>query len=332
MDSSDELRLVTKVARLYHTRGLRQTEIADRLRTSQSRVSRLLQQAEETGIVRTVVVAPPGLNTELEEQLERRYGLAEAHVVDAVGADENELTRDLGHAMASILAEVPIAAPTIGFTSWSRALRQMVAALQPLRPGTERIVEMLGDLGPPTLQHEAARSTQRLAALTGGEPVFLRAPGVVSSPEMREALLRQDPYAREALLMLDSLDVALVGIGTCEVVAPLQPGDNFFTQEQFNEASHLGAVGQVCLRFLDASGAPVATPLDDLVIGVTLDQLRSARRRWGVAGGFSKYGAIRAALVGRWVDTLVTDTATAEHLVEVAPGQVQQDPASAAQG
>ena len=129
-----------------------------------------------------------------------------------------------------------------------------------------------------------------------------------------------------------NLDVALVGIGTCEVIAPLQPGDNFFTREQFDEASHRGAVGQVCLRFLDAAGAPVATPLDDLVIGVTLDQLRSARRRWGVAGGRSKYDAIRAALVGRWVDTLVTDTATAEHLVQVAPGQARQDPASAAQG
>ena len=47
-------RLVTKVARLYHVRGLRQAEIAARLQLSQSRVSRLLSQAEESGVVRTV--------------------------------------------------------------------------------------------------------------------------------------------------------------------------------------------------------------------------------------------------------------------------------------
>ena len=45
----------------------------------------------------------------------------------------------------------------IGFTSWSQTLRLMVEALQPLRTRTEHVVELLGDLGPPELQHEAAR-------------------------------------------------------------------------------------------------------------------------------------------------------------------------------
>ena len=43
------LRLMTKVARLYYEQGLRQAEIADRLDLSQSRVSRLLKQAEKEG-------------------------------------------------------------------------------------------------------------------------------------------------------------------------------------------------------------------------------------------------------------------------------------------
>jgi DNA-binding transcriptional regulator LsrR (DeoR family) len=53
----------------------------------------------------------------------------------------------------------------------------------------------------------------------------------------------------------------------------------------------------------------VRTPLDDLVVGVTLDQLRRARTRWAVAGGKDKVAILRAALVGGWVDHLVTDTA-----------------------
>lgn len=319
MQNVDQQRLMTKVARLYHSHGKRQTEIAERLNISQSRVSRLLQQAEESGIVRTVVVVPPGLHTEVEEELQRVYGLAEAHVVDAVAGDDSEMTRDLGHAAASILADRPFEGATVGFTSWSRSLRHMVDALQPLRTGTERVVEMLGDLGPPEMQHEAARSTQRLATLTRSQPVFLRVPGVVSTAEVRDALLRQDAYAREALALLDRVDVALVGVGTPEVVAPLKPGDNFFTDEQMARARELGAVGQVCLHFIDAAGAPVPTPFDDLVVGVSVEQLRAARHRWAVAGGADKHEAVRAALVGRWIDTLVTDTATAEHLLAHAP-------------
>ena len=95
----------------------------------------------------------------------------------------------------------------------------------------------------------------------------------------------------------------------------MRAGDNYFTDEQFEQARRAGAVGQVCLRFIDADGAWVRTPLDDLVVGVTVDQLRRVRYRWAAAGGKEKYAVIRAALVGRWIDRLVTDTVTATHLL-----------------
>lgn len=306
---------MTKVARLYHNRGLRQVDIAQRLRLSQPRVSRLLKQAEEVGLVRNVVAVPPGLHGDLEEALTARYRLAAAHVLDVATADDAELTHDLGHAAAALFTVGVTAARTIGFTSWSRTLRHLVSALQPMHVGTERVVETLGDLGAPTLQQDTAHLTQRLATVTGGQPTFLRVPGVASSPGIREALLAQDPHARAALRLLDTLDVTLLSVGPCAVVAPLRAGDNYFTDEQFADARRRGAVGQLCLRFLDADGEPVATPLDDLVVGVTAEQLRRAGDRWLVGGGAGKYAIIRAAVRGGWVDRLVTDTATADHLL-----------------
>jgi DNA-binding transcriptional regulator LsrR (DeoR family) len=318
---ADRLRLVTKVARLYHARGLRQTEIAERLRLSQPRVSRLLAQAEDLGIVRNIVAVPVELNHDLEQGLCRVFGLEGAHVVDAVAGDDEELTTDLGSAAAPFVTAA-FAAPdvrTIGFTGWSRTLRHMVEAMRPMQAVAARVVEMLGDLGAPTLQQDVAHLTQRLASLTGAQPAFLRIPGVVAAPELRDALLRSDPHARETMRLLDSLDLALLSIGPCEVVAPLRAGDNYFTQEQFDDAARAGAVGQVCLRFVDADGVPVQTPMDELVVGVTVAQLRRVPNRWAVAGGKDKYAVLRAALVGRWIDRLVTDTATASHLLEAAP-------------
>jgi DNA-binding transcriptional regulator LsrR (DeoR family) len=314
MADIDQQRLMIKVARLYHTHGMRQTDIAKRLRISQSRVSRLLTQAEEAAIVRTVVAVPRHIHADLEEQVEARYGLSDVHVIDSVSEDEGELGRDLAHAMAALLHEVAFEAPVIGFTSWSKTLRLMVDALQPMRTRTEHVVEMLGDLGPPDLQHGAARSTQRLASLTGAQPVFLRTPGVVPTPEIKELLLSGDLHARQALEMLDKVDLALIGIGACEVDPSLRSGDNFFTDEQFEQMRSKGAVGEVCLHFIDEHGAPVDGGLDDLVVGVTREQLRSARRRWAVAGGSRKHPAVHAAVAGGWVDTLVTDAATAEYL------------------
>ena len=174
-------RLIIKVASLYHTHGLRQKEIADRLAISQSRVSRLLTQAEEVGIVRTVVAVPLHLHAGLEDAVEREYDVDEVHVVESVGSTNAALRLDLGVAAAAILGEVSLEAATVGWTSWSRTLRAVVDNLLPLHLGTKHVVEMVGDLGAPALQHEAAASTQRLARLLGAEPVFLRTPGVVSS-------------------------------------------------------------------------------------------------------------------------------------------------------
>ena len=39
------------------------------------------------------------------------------------------------------------------------------------------------------------------------------------------------------------------------------------------------------------------TKLDNLIVGVTLDQLATARQRWAAAGGPEKWPAIRAASV-----------------------------------
>lgn len=81
-------------------------------------------------------------------------------------------------------------------------------------------------------------------------------------------------------------------------------------------ATWLGAVGEVNLRFIDDDGAPIATELDELVVGATLEQIGRAGRRIAVAGGPEKYRAIRAALRGGWTASLLTDATTARHLLD----------------
>jgi DNA-binding transcriptional regulator LsrR (DeoR family) len=54
------------------------------------------------------------------------------------------------------------------------------------------------------------------------------------------------------------------------------------------------------------------------VLGISVEQIRRIERRIGVAGGSRKLPAVRAALLGGWINVLVTDTASAEHLVDAA--------------
>jgi DNA-binding transcriptional regulator LsrR (DeoR family) len=76
-----------------------------------------------------------------------------------------------------------------------------------------------------------------------------------------------------------------------------------------------GAVGDICLRFFDSAGDLVPSDLDDRVVGIDAHTLRKIPRRIGIAGGESKHQAIHAAVVGGWINVLVTDTVTAAALL-----------------
>lgn len=311
-----QLRMMTKVSHLYHNRGMVQSEIAQTLGLSQARVSRLLSAAQEANIVRTVVVPPIGLNSELEEALEQKFGLLQVHVVDTVGGTESERASILGRALANMFELLPLKGKVIGLTSWSHSMRKFVAALNRFpHAKAESVVELVGGIGEPTLQHEATTATERLASLIDADPLFLRVPGVVTSEQMKDAILQGDPHARTALDAMNRLDIALVGIGNCAFRSGRVSEGNFFSQEQFDLAKSKGAVGEVNLRFIDAKGKPIDSELDDLVIGVTLEQLSKAERRIGVSGGVDKQIPTLAAIRGKWVNVLVVDLETAEYLL-----------------
>jgi DNA-binding transcriptional regulator LsrR (DeoR family) len=53
------------------------------------------------------------------------------------------------------------------------------------------------------------------------------------------------------------------------------------------------------------------------VVGIDPDTLRKIPRRIGIAGGESKHSAIHAAVLGGWVNVLLTDTGTASALLQI---------------
>lgn len=313
----DELRLITKIARLYYDQDLTQPEIAAQLDLSQATVSRLLKRARDEGIVRVTVNVPFGAYPLLEEELQRHYGLKEAVVVDSLAEDGDPLLRDIGSAAAYYLETTLRAGDLIGISSWSATLLAMVDALHPPpRLSNVRVLQILGGLGNPTAKVYASRLIDRLANLVRGEAVLLPAPGIVSSPDA-VPILRSDPYVRSAIELFDQVTIALVGIGTVEPSGLLASSGNIYSPEELSMLRQAGAVGDVCLHFFDSNGNPVQTSLNDRVIGMSLQQLRHAKRAVGIAGGKRKLNAIRGALRGKWVNVLITDRCTAEGLLEL---------------
>jgi DNA-binding transcriptional regulator LsrR (DeoR family) len=310
----DQLRLLAKVARLYHEQGVSQPQIAADLHISQSRVSRLLRQAAELGIVRTTVTLPQGVYTDMEQALETRYDLLDSVVVDADGA-LGDVIPALGAAAAVYVSATLSDREVVGISSWSATLLATVEAMRPRNGVAASVVtQLVGGVGDPRVQMSANRLLDRFSTLTGSRPFFLPTPGLVRDPTVRQALL-QDPAVASVLEAWDQLTIALVGIGSVQPSPLAQRSGNAVEPDQQEELRRLGAVGDVCFRFFDADGRLVESPFNDRVVGITPAQIKKVPRRIGVAGGTGKHAAIRAAMRGGWVNTLITDLDTARRLL-----------------
>ncbi|MDO5496114.1 MAG: sugar-binding domain-containing protein, partial [bacterium] len=279
-----DLRLIARIARMYHEQGLRQTEIARRLHLSQTKVSRMLQKAVEMGVVRTVVTLPEGVHAELEEAIEQRYGIEEVVVVDVHESDGSPL-RALGAAAAHMLEATIGENDVVGISSWSETLLEAVNSMRPLRGSSaESVVQLVGGRGSPRVQVLATGMLERLGSLLGAHTHFLLTPAVLGSAQARDELLR-DPALRDVIEAWKRVTVALVGIGNVTMSPMLAQSGVTQAAVDRRELAEAGAVGDVCLHYFDAQGVAVNTGFDRRVLAIDEPTLKKVPRRVGVAGG-----------------------------------------------
>lgn len=315
MSRLNELRMIARVAQMYHVEGQRQAAIAQHLCISQATVSRMLKKAQEEEIVRTTVVSPSGTYTDLAAELRNRFDLPEAIVVECTEDRIGAVMARIGEAAAYFLEATLQSGEIIGVSSWSETILRMVDNIHPMKNGKARyVVQTLGGMGDPTVQTHANQLTTRLAKLTGAEPHLLTAPGVAQSREAKLVLLG-DTYVRETMDLFGKITLSIVGIGAMEPSGMLARSGNVFSSRELAEIAEVGGVGDISLRFFDEHGRFVKTPLDERVIGMTLEEMSRIDRVIALAGGQAKTVAIRGALRTGVIDLLITDKFTAERLV-----------------
>jgi DNA-binding transcriptional regulator LsrR (DeoR family) len=311
-----DLRLLTKIGKLYYEDGLNQEEIVARLHTSRSTISRLLQQAKDEGIVKIAIVPPVGTFADLETKIEQKYQIEEAIVFDIHAPDSPQMiARELGAAAANYLFRVINQNDVIG-VSWGYTIRGMVAALDPRDFPDVRIVQMTGGIGKPESESYATELCIKMARTLSCKLALLPAPGVVQSKEIREVYL-MDEHVRMAMSLLPSITLAFIGIGSLNSYTISTRDETILTKDDLNAVIAKGAVGDIALRFIDENGQPVLSEINERIIGIDLDHLRQIPRLVGVAGGANKIMPIHAALSGKLVNVLITDLATAEALVKL---------------
>lgn len=296
---------------LYYVAGMTQDQIASELGVSRQRAQRLVSRAMAEGLIHVRLNHRIGACMDLETALRDRFGLDRVRVAPGLGPGADPARTIASTAAAELERVLRMPEPKVIAFGTGRALRAMAEQFSFSEPVKHRIVSLLGNIAPDgsaTLYDVISRIAEKLNATYYPMPV----PVISDTPEEREFFMHLRPV-RAVFDLATQADVTFVGIGQMGPDAPLAL-DGFVTPEVLRDLQSMGAVGEIASWVFDADGRYIDTPRNALVGGVRVEP-RQAQPVIAVAAGAAKVPAIRAALIGRIVNGLVTDEATARALL-----------------
>jgi len=255
---------------------------------SRPTVGRLLAQARREGIVQIQVDDPFERVSELERILAARFEINQVRVT-SIGSTHDPVA-EVGAACAEILGRVVAPGMSVGLST-GRMHRAVVGHLKTdLAPRDSTFVQLVGGLPEGSPIMDGREVCQRFAAAFGGVAVTMEAPLMATTK-------------REARSYQSLPDVA-------------RSFDQVISTRHIRELRRRGAVGHILAQFFDHDGAVIANSVQELVVGLRIERLRSIPHVIAVATGAHKAEALAAALRGRLVDAVVLDYPAARALAD----------------
>ena len=314
--SARKLDQAARAAWLYHAKGQRQDEVARTLNLSRQAVQRLIALAASENLIRFQLVHHLASGIELEEQLRNRFGLSYCEVVPSV-ADEESNTVSVATSLAAYIENMlqSPAPVTIGIGGY-RIMRQVAELVTPMQCPRHHLVALMGNM---TRQGRASHYDviMRMAERVGAECYPLPMP-VVTGSLQEKLLLQQQMAFKTSASLVASADLLVSGVGYMAPDAPLFR-DGFIVEAELRQMLSAGAVGEILGHCFDAQGR--------LLTGGHHDRLTSFPPHSPprcttmiVQTGARRVPAIRAALLGKLANSLITDEDTARALLDLPPG------------
>ena len=309
--SDDQLLLA---ARLYYSENVGQSQIAKMVGVSQTKVSRMLAVARDRGIVQIIVPEFEPRNRELEADLCKRFKLKRAIVVRCVAEQSLEVIRNtLGYFAGPTVSEWIADAKEVAIGG-GRTLEALCDHLRIPTPGTgPTFIQAMGNVAATPGSYDASEIGRKLAQKLGGSYSTLNTPAFLPSEETCQQLLCLKEI-REVFDRLANVAIAFVGIGSLGNSVFIER--EIFSTNDLKELRESHATGEVLGRFVDTKGKECDTTLKHRVVSLPLDKLRRIDNVVAVVVGEDRCDALRSALRGKLISSLVIDELTANKLLQ----------------
>lgn len=308
------------VAELYYGRDLRQPEIAEMTGFSVSKVSRILTQAREVGIVRITVDPPTEAQPPVAHELAERFGL-QVWLTPGRESDPPAAARLCGVAGAEVVAGWIPEAGALGLAG-GYTIDALASALPRRSQSGLTVVPVVGGWDARNRYLDVNELARRIADRMGAQVHYLHAPGMLDDEDTKDALLRDSGVAATTAYW-SRLDAALLGVSGGPTLVP-----GYGTvMDRLDERGRrrlleLGVVGDVSGHLLRGDGTFVEDEWSRRTIAISVEELRRIPKVIVVAAGSNKLHSLLGTLRSGIVTHLVTDRATAEGMLRLAGGGV----------
>lgn len=313
MSVQEKWNVLAAVANMYYNSELTQNQIAERLYTSRSKISRMLKEARELGIVEIYIREPWERNLDHEQKLKETFGLKNVRVVALKDLDKDSGQQKIAEAAAYYLDSIVRDGMVVGI-SWGNTLYRIVKYVSTNNrkniPVT--VVPIMGAANVRSPEKDAMDLAKDLASAYGGKYQYLYAPLFVKNKELRNNLIQEDDI-REVLELSKNADAMLTSVGSIVY----KSWNNYLSQKTLKHLQEKGAVGHIAGHFYDIQGNELETSLSERMISVGLDDIRACREVVCIAYGESKAEAILGAMRAGLLNTLIVDERCSEKIMRL---------------
>ena len=327
LSDNEKRNMLASVANLYYNAEMTQNQIAERFFTSRSKISRMLKEARQLGIVEIKILEPWDRNIELEQEFMRRFALKDVRVISTKESNDTMVLQKLGEVAAYYLDNLLNDNMILGI-SWGNTMYHTVKAVKTSKNIPITVVPIMGAANVRTPERDSLDLSKELAHAYGGDyhyiyaPLFvyayggtyhyIYAPLFVNSEEVRDSL-EQEPNIKGCLELAKNADIILTSVGSIVY----KSWKSYLSTRDLYNLEKKGAIGHIGGHFYDMEGNEVVTPFVNKMIGLGIEDIKNTENVICVAGLEMKAEAILGAVRGGYINTLITDEEAAKAVLEL---------------
>ena len=319
-----------RAAWLYHVAGNTQERTAELLGVSRVKVSRLLAEARDSGIVKISIEHRFARIAELEETIRKRYNLTFCRATPPLLSHSEGRKRSLpsrvkleeesriarravGIVTADLLRErLQIDDSSVIAVGFGRTIGEVPNYLVGISAPKAKFVSAMGSL----TRSSAANPFEvvcHFAERTGGEGHLLPVPFIVDNITDKQIFMSQRVF-KQTLALAEQASFYIVSVGQCDEYSSLFR-NRLLSPMELQELKRAGAVCDCLGKFFDAEGQVVSSDLNQRTLAIEVEKLYD-REVILLCAGREKVKALKGLLKAGFVKGLIIDGDTANRLFQ----------------